>query len=234
MRLATAHLCQLRWSDEVQAEWQRHVVVNVRASPQALKRTQTLMEDALPKARVSGYEYRIDALVLPDAGDRHVLAATLEAGARQILTNNLKDFPLSSLAPLGIEAIHPDAWLCRLYEQSPQEFTKVFWALLNSLKRPAVSLPELIVTYQRINPIGFSGHACGNPLRFVLMGLPAPKCLAAWVPRLRRKGGISAQALSSVPTRSLTRFSFRLAVLRTAWAIHPRVKPWAFRPYPFL
>jgi hypothetical protein len=46
-------------------------------------------------------------LALPDAGDRYVLAAAIEAGASILLTFNLADFPSASLAPHGIAARRP-------------------------------------------------------------------------------------------------------------------------------
>lgn len=144
MRLATADLCTLYWSDEVQMEWQRNVAGKVGASPSALRRTQTLMEEALPAARVSDYEHRIAALHLPDLDDRHVLAATLEAGAAQILTFNLRDFPSDLLTSLQVEAVHPDQWLCGLCREFPDEFSQVVWTLLDTLKNPTMTLSQFI------------------------------------------------------------------------------------------
>ena len=50
-------------------------------------------------------------LELPDANDRHVLAAAIKCNARIIVTINLKDFPTESLNPYGIEAMHPDEFI---------------------------------------------------------------------------------------------------------------------------
>jgi hypothetical protein len=43
-------------------------------------------------------------LALPDAGDRYVLAAAIEAGASIMVTFNLADFPSASLAPQDVPA----------------------------------------------------------------------------------------------------------------------------------
>ncbi|WP_049802596.1 hypothetical protein [Gloeothece verrucosa] len=55
---------------------------------------------------VTGYEYLIPTLELPDSADRHVLAAAIQCSAQMIVTFNLKDFPASVLEAYGIEAIH--------------------------------------------------------------------------------------------------------------------------------
>lgn len=53
---------------------------------------------------------------LPDAGDRHVLAAAIEAEADSILTWNLRDFPDFCLTPHGLRAETPDDLLAVLRE----------------------------------------------------------------------------------------------------------------------
>jgi hypothetical protein len=54
-------------------------------------------------------------LDLPDAGDRHVLAAAVAGGAETLITLNLRDFPTRALAPLGLRAEHPDAFALALW-----------------------------------------------------------------------------------------------------------------------
>lgn len=48
--------------------------------------------------------------------DRHVLAAAIGAGARTIVTANLRDFPSSVLVYWGIQALHPQDFLSDLLE----------------------------------------------------------------------------------------------------------------------
>ena len=60
---------------------------------------------------VEGYQSIIHKLSLPDAGDRHVLAAAIYSNASIIVTFNLKDFPSYTLDQYGIEAIHPDDFM---------------------------------------------------------------------------------------------------------------------------
>ena len=69
---------------------------------------------------MAGHEPLIGGLHLPDPDDRHVLAAALRAGAEEIVTFNLRDFPPAILGPLGVAAWHPDEFVCALLVRSPE------------------------------------------------------------------------------------------------------------------
>jgi hypothetical protein len=71
-----------------------------------------------PEASVDGYEELIPAMS-NHPKDRHVLAAAVKAGAKVILTYNIKDFPPSSLAPHSISVQGPSAFLNRLHDLAP-------------------------------------------------------------------------------------------------------------------
>lgn len=62
---------------------------------------------------------------MPDANDRHVLAAAIHAGVSIIVTQNLSDFPKSALLPYEIEALSVDAFVMRLIHSSPDSAEKV-------------------------------------------------------------------------------------------------------------
>ena len=66
-----------------------------------------------------GFEELVPAIRLPDPDDRHVVAAAIRGEADTILAANLKDFPASALAPLGLAAEHPDGFPARLCRESP-------------------------------------------------------------------------------------------------------------------
>ena len=77
MRLAVAGLMRAHWTDRIHKEWMRAVRErHPDISPDQLNRTRELMERALPSARVVGYQRRVKHLSLPDADDRHVVAAS--------------------------------------------------------------------------------------------------------------------------------------------------------------
>src|ERR1700730_14355516 len=67
-----------------------------------------LMNKAVKDCLVTGYEPLVESLQLPDADDRHVLAAAIKSSAQVIVTTNLKDFPEAELRPWNVEAKSPD------------------------------------------------------------------------------------------------------------------------------
>jgi len=76
MHLAVRDLFAARWSDRVHEEWIAALLRNRRdLTQEQLARTRRLMDENINDALVSGYEHIVDQLTLPDADDRHVLAA---------------------------------------------------------------------------------------------------------------------------------------------------------------
>ena len=90
---------------------------------------------------VTDYEKHIPTLKLPDLNDRHVLAAAIQAQASFIVTFNLSDFPLLSLKPHHIQAVHPDAFLCKLLDKAPATFLEAVNTHRASLTKPPKDQP---------------------------------------------------------------------------------------------
>ena len=116
MRLALVGLFRARWSAQIHEEWLRSLLEKRPELTRAqLERTRDLMNTSVLDSLVTGHEPLIEAIVLPDPDDRHVVAAAIRCGADAIVTYNLKDFPEAALQPLGIEAQHPDDFvLCQI------------------------------------------------------------------------------------------------------------------------
>ena len=94
IRLANTGVVRARWSATILDECFRNILENrPDLKPESLERTRELMTQAVPDCMVTNFEGLIDALVLPDVDDRHVLAAAIRAGAQAIVTFNLADFP---------------------------------------------------------------------------------------------------------------------------------------------
>ena len=120
LELAVARLYRPAWSQDIHAEWRRSVLrARPDVDPAALDRRRAAMDSAFPDACVSGYAPLIEALKLPDADDRHVLAAAVRAKAQVIVTFNVRDFPADILAGIDVVAQHPDAFLRHLVDLQP-------------------------------------------------------------------------------------------------------------------
>jgi predicted nucleic acid-binding protein len=113
MYLAIRGMFRARWSASVQDEWIAALSKDrPDLDPQRLARTRQLMDTRILDAVVSDYEHLIASISLPDADDRHVLAAAIHGGASVIVTANVKDFPTAALAPYRISGpgagrLHP-------------------------------------------------------------------------------------------------------------------------------
>ncbi len=147
MWLASVRIYAPRLTEEIHTEWIRNVLAdNPEVTPAQLDRTRCLMNQVTPNCVVSGYEARLPTLSLPDEGDRHVLAAAIEAGASVIVTYNLSDFPDSVLRGYGIQALHPDVFLSALFDQEAALFLRGVQAHRASLKNPPKTAQDYLTT----------------------------------------------------------------------------------------
>lgn len=108
MSLAEARFFQPYWSDGVENELRR--VLAPVIGEEKIERRLAAMNYAFPDACVSGYDSLIPRMTC-DEGDRHVLAAAVVSPAEVLVTFNLDDFPVDSLVPWNMQAIHPDEFL---------------------------------------------------------------------------------------------------------------------------
>lgn len=141
-------LIQAKWTVRIHQEWMNAVQ---RQRPDLswnkLERTRALMELNAPDAMVVDYaEIESSIQGLPDADDAHVMAAAVKCGADLILTFNLKHFPNGVLEPLGVRALHPDAFLCELAEDRRKEFCTALREHRQNLLRPPKTVREYLDT----------------------------------------------------------------------------------------
>ncbi|MBO0845297.1 MAG: PIN domain-containing protein [Nocardioides sp.] len=102
IRVAQAGLVQAKWTDQILDEVFRNLAMNrPDPDPQRLARTRDLMNRAVRDCLVTGYEPLVDAVDLPDPGDRHVLAAAIKARAQVIVTHNLKGLSAQRAGEVG-------------------------------------------------------------------------------------------------------------------------------------
>lgn len=149
IRLAQAGLVRARWTETIHDEWIRNVLANnPHVMSERLGRTRSLMNEAVRDCLVTGYEDLIDSLTLPDADDRHVLAAAIRGGAEIIVTFNLADFPRDTLTGFDIVAQHPDDFLVCLLDLAPGTVCVAVKAQRESLRNPPKTVEELLATLE--------------------------------------------------------------------------------------
>lgn len=108
--LADAGLFEPLWSEGVAAEW---LHVTARKGEGGAEAALARMAARWPSGQ--GPSGAPELLDLPDAADRHVLAAAIAARAEVLLTLNLRDFPRRALAHHGIRAEAPDEFVMALW-----------------------------------------------------------------------------------------------------------------------
>jgi hypothetical protein len=107
------------------------------------------MDSNTRDALVTGYENLISSLQFPDPDDRHVLAAAIVGRCDVIVTANLKDFPDAALAPFGIDAQHPDEFLCNHLNLAQGLFCRCVQKIRSRLKNPPSTANEYLEALTR-------------------------------------------------------------------------------------
>ncbi|NWK78951.1 PIN domain-containing protein [Aquitalea sp. LB_tupeE] len=147
LQLAQVNLFRAKWSDQIHDEWTRNLLArHPDLQPAQLQRTRALMDQAVLDSVVTGHEYLIESLTLPDEEDRHVLAAAIRSGSSVIVTFNLKDFPGDALLSHDVEAQHPDEFIMHLIDLNPASVLEAVRACRASLKNPPKSPDKYLET----------------------------------------------------------------------------------------
>jgi hypothetical protein len=90
VQVAVDRLVEARWTDEIHDEWIRNLAADAPTIPvERVQMTRRLMNDALPRPTVSGYEDLVPTASLPDPDDRHAVAAAIATSASVVLTWDL-------------------------------------------------------------------------------------------------------------------------------------------------
>lgn len=150
LRLAASDLYLPHWTERIHDEWIRNVVQDrPDLSPANFQRTRASMDAHFPGALVTGFEALEEQVGGVDAGDRHVAAAALNAGAERIITQNLKHFPAEALLPHGIVAQHPDDFVSDLFRGDAMTTRRVLEAHRAGLQRPPHEPAEYAAAFVR-------------------------------------------------------------------------------------
>ena len=150
LQLAVTDLYKARWTAHIHREWIDNLLKNEPHRKRAdLERTRDLMDNATRDALVTGYQSLIESLTLPDPDDRHVLAAAIVGRCDVIVSTNLKDFPESALEPFGIDAQHPDEFLCNHLHLAQGLFCSCVQKVRRRLTKPRYTVEEYLQNLTR-------------------------------------------------------------------------------------
>ncbi|RWR04396.1 PIN domain-containing protein [Paenirhodobacter populi] len=162
LQLAVTDLFRARWTADIHREWIEALLRNEPGRDRAaLERTRDLMDRATRDCLVEGYHALIPALELPDADDRHVLAAAIIGRCDVIVTQNLADFPAEALVPFGIEAQHPDEFLLNHLHLSPGLFCASVRKVRARLRNPPYSVDDYLGTLTQIGLVATAAELGG-------------------------------------------------------------------------
>lgn len=132
-----------KWSDHIFDEWMRVMKEKGVSDEEARKRIQKA-NGAFPDALVQNYQVLIAHLELPDANDRHVLAAAIKTNANLIITNNVKDFPDGYLKSFSLNAKTPDDFLTDIIDLNPEQAVAAFREMVLNRKNPQMDEFEVL------------------------------------------------------------------------------------------
>lgn len=120
------------------------------------ERAVKAMLTAFPEAMVLNHESFLGAANLPDPDDQHVLAAALKTRASMIVTENVKDFPSSTLASLNLEAKTADEFIADAVDLDPNLAIGALRDMRQRLKNPNLTSNEMLA---RMESVGLASAA---------------------------------------------------------------------------
>jgi hypothetical protein len=144
LSLAGAGLFRPLWTDAINREWTRSLIRRHPEREAKIEETVSVMNEAFPEAIIENYEDLVPALKLPDADDRHVLAAAVRGGASLIVTENVADFPATVLSHYDIEARTADEFTLDALEHYPGDVVSALGAMRRRYAKPPLSSEELL------------------------------------------------------------------------------------------
>lgn len=163
MWLGTLALVRPRWTERIEQEWVDNLLEHrPDLNAARVQRTAEIMNQVLPETKVLA-PHDAPVLMLPNPDDVHVLQAALAAEATSLLTFNLADFPADGCRRVGIEVLHPDAFLVRLHQAQPEMVQQPLLRLQRQKVRPPLSWQDLAQAFGRAGLAQFSRLLLDHP-----------------------------------------------------------------------
>ena len=148
LRCAERDLYQPYWSDKILDEATRNLVKDGLMTEPKARRLMSAMNSAFPAAVVADFA-ELEVGMRNDPKDRHVAAAALKAGARVIVSSNVKDF---KHLPDGYEVQSPDEFLSHLYDLDPALMVEIIREQATDLDNPPRTPEEIAAALEKTAP----------------------------------------------------------------------------------
>ncbi|MDR1078043.1 MAG: PIN domain-containing protein [Propionibacteriaceae bacterium] len=142
LELSDVGLYEPLWSEPILKETRRSLMNKLSISETKADHRIQLMRAGVPTAMVSGFDDLIDSMG-NDPKDRHVLAVAVHMKCPLIVTANLTDFPDPALSPYGVKAIHPDEFLCELFDDDEQAVWEAIDHKRSLYRKPPLTMAEV-------------------------------------------------------------------------------------------
>ncbi|ABE46641.1 PIN domain-containing protein [Polaromonas sp. JS666] len=149
LSLAVERLYHARWSVTIHDEWTRNLAKDRPDLAAKLPAVIALMNASVPDCLVTNYEQLANNIELPDADDRHVVAAAIVGHADAIVTFNTKDFPEAVLQPYGIEVQHPDEFVMNQLQLQKISALSAIKKMRSRWTNPVRPAEELIAAFEK-------------------------------------------------------------------------------------
>jgi len=148
--LAHADLYTARWTEEeIEKEWTVALLENKPGSELRIAHAVEQMRTAIPDCLVVDYESLTETLDLPDANDRHVLAAAIRGNADAIVSFNTKDFPSKVLDKFDIELQTPDQFVLNQLMLHPPRALGAIKKMRLRWERPEISATDMVSLFEK-------------------------------------------------------------------------------------
>jgi len=148
LRIAEMGAFRPHWSQDVLDELLRNLAKLESVGEEGARRRVGAMTTAFPEASITGHE-RLTPGMGCDPKDRHVLAAAVHSDCQLIVTFNLRDFPVASLAPHHMDVVSPDDFLLDQLDLYPRAVVKALRQQSSDSRRPQLTPVALMAAIQR-------------------------------------------------------------------------------------
>ena len=151
LSVAATGLFAAKWTRKIEEEWINALERDRPDLKGKLSYRCDQMRVAVPDWEIpfAAWSPLVPALELPDADDRHVLAAAIVGHADCVVTSNIKHFPNEVLERYSLHAIHPDDFLVNQWDLDELHVIAAFKGMRNRWKKPQATPDDFVRAMER-------------------------------------------------------------------------------------